>query len=209
MVVVLAEVPNELLLLLEGEGQEGAATLLTREAGSALTPEYAAPEQFSRYRQAVVFRMRKPVGSGSVISKVSTCSPSRQLICLMVPSESMTAARPLPTGQGSRSPLRGTLNSLSGWVPLWARMRARGVHFILAPAMNIYRVPMFAPLQPLCLLLYSLISATAESVRYNSVSCEVIVLANPAGAQTASVRMGEKLAEVQLEENSVTTLVWS
>jgi tetratricopeptide (TPR) repeat protein len=31
--------------LLEEEGQEGAATLLTREAGSALTPEYAAPEQ--------------------------------------------------------------------------------------------------------------------------------------------------------------------
>jgi eukaryotic-like serine/threonine-protein kinase len=31
--------------LLEGEGQEGAATMLTREAGSALTPEYAAPEQ--------------------------------------------------------------------------------------------------------------------------------------------------------------------
>jgi serine/threonine-protein kinase len=31
--------------LLEGEGQEGAATLLTREGGSALTPEYAAPEQ--------------------------------------------------------------------------------------------------------------------------------------------------------------------
>src|SRR5262252_7801531 len=33
--------------LLEGEGQEGAATLLTREAGSALTPEYAAPEQLT------------------------------------------------------------------------------------------------------------------------------------------------------------------
>lgn len=31
--------------LLEGEGQEGAATQLTREGGSALTPEYAAPEQ--------------------------------------------------------------------------------------------------------------------------------------------------------------------
>lgn len=31
--------------LLEGEGKEGAATLLTHEAGSALTPEYAAPEQ--------------------------------------------------------------------------------------------------------------------------------------------------------------------
>jgi serine/threonine-protein kinase len=31
--------------LLEGEGQGGAATELTREAGSALTPEYAAPEQ--------------------------------------------------------------------------------------------------------------------------------------------------------------------
>jgi serine/threonine protein kinase len=31
--------------LLEGEGQEGAATLLTHEGGSALTPAYAAPEQ--------------------------------------------------------------------------------------------------------------------------------------------------------------------
>lgn len=31
--------------LLEGEGQQGAATVLTHEAGSALTPEYAAPEQ--------------------------------------------------------------------------------------------------------------------------------------------------------------------
>ncbi|MGB8913271.1 MAG: serine/threonine-protein kinase, partial [Candidatus Sulfotelmatobacter sp.] len=34
--------------LLEGEGQTGAATLLTRESGSALTPEYAAPEQLTR-----------------------------------------------------------------------------------------------------------------------------------------------------------------
>lgn len=31
--------------LLEGEGQTGAATLLTHESGSALTPQYAAPEQ--------------------------------------------------------------------------------------------------------------------------------------------------------------------
>ena len=31
--------------LLEGEGHAGAATLLTREIGGALTPEYAAPEQ--------------------------------------------------------------------------------------------------------------------------------------------------------------------
>jgi len=31
--------------LLEGEGHEGAATQLTREEGSALTPAYAAPEQ--------------------------------------------------------------------------------------------------------------------------------------------------------------------
>ena len=31
--------------LLEGEGREGAATLLTVQAGRALTPEYAAPEQ--------------------------------------------------------------------------------------------------------------------------------------------------------------------
>jgi len=33
--------------LLEGDGQEGAATLLTKEAGPALTPEYAAPEQLT------------------------------------------------------------------------------------------------------------------------------------------------------------------
>lgn len=31
--------------LLEGEGQDGAATLLTIEGGRAMTPEYAAPEQ--------------------------------------------------------------------------------------------------------------------------------------------------------------------
>jgi serine/threonine protein kinase len=33
--------------LLEGEGQTGAPTLLTHEGGSAMTPEYAAPEQLS------------------------------------------------------------------------------------------------------------------------------------------------------------------
>jgi serine/threonine protein kinase/tetratricopeptide (TPR) repeat protein len=33
--------------LLEGEGQTGAATLLTQEGGSALTPHYAAPEQLT------------------------------------------------------------------------------------------------------------------------------------------------------------------
>jgi eukaryotic-like serine/threonine-protein kinase len=33
--------------LLEGEGQQGAATLLTVEGGRAMTPEYAAPEQIN------------------------------------------------------------------------------------------------------------------------------------------------------------------
>jgi serine/threonine protein kinase len=33
--------------LLEGEGQQGAATLLTVEGGRAMTPEYAAPEQIT------------------------------------------------------------------------------------------------------------------------------------------------------------------
>jgi serine/threonine protein kinase len=33
--------------LLEGEGSDGSATLLTREVGSALTPEFAAPEQIT------------------------------------------------------------------------------------------------------------------------------------------------------------------
>ena len=33
--------------LLEGEGEAGAATALTREGGRALTPEFAAPEQMT------------------------------------------------------------------------------------------------------------------------------------------------------------------
>jgi len=33
--------------LLEGEGQDGSATLLTVQGGRALTPEYAAPEQIT------------------------------------------------------------------------------------------------------------------------------------------------------------------
>jgi len=33
--------------LLEGEGRQGAATLLTHEAGSAFTPQFAAPEQLT------------------------------------------------------------------------------------------------------------------------------------------------------------------
>jgi glucosylceramidase len=37
----------------------------------------------------------------------------------------------------------------------------------------------------------------------------VLALANPASARAATVQMGEKLADVQLEGNSVTTLVWS
>ena len=37
----------------------------------------------------------------------------------------------------------------------------------------------------------------------------VLVLTNPAAAQTASVQMGEKQADISLDENSVTTLVWS
>jgi glucosylceramidase len=37
----------------------------------------------------------------------------------------------------------------------------------------------------------------------------VLVLSNAAGARTVSVQMGESLADVQLGENSVTTLVWS
>jgi serine/threonine-protein kinase len=51
--------------LLEGEGQQGHATLLTREAGSALTPQYAAPEQ-SRSVQSRQPRMCTHLGCCSM-----------------------------------------------------------------------------------------------------------------------------------------------
>ncbi len=38
---------------------------------------------------------------------------------------------------------------------------------------------------------------------------KVLVLTNAAASRTANVQLGERLAEVPLEENSVTTLVWS
>jgi glucosylceramidase len=37
----------------------------------------------------------------------------------------------------------------------------------------------------------------------------VLVVTNPAAAQTASVQMGDRQSDIALDENSVTTLVWS
>jgi len=37
----------------------------------------------------------------------------------------------------------------------------------------------------------------------------VLVVTNPVAAQTVSVQMGDRQSDIPLEENSVTTLVWS
>src|SRR5262249_45014502 len=43
----------------------------------------------------------------------------------------------------------------------------------------------------------------------NSDGRRVVVLANTGAARVASVKLGDKVAEVPMTENSVTTLVWS
>ena len=116
--------------LLEGEGQTGAPTVLTLEGGSAMTPEYAAPEQLSKqpvttatdiYSLGVLFYLlltgKHPAGEGpyspaALIKAVLEDEPKR-------PSDAVAGVHESAENRGA-SPeklwrqLRGDLDTIVG-----------------------------------------------------------------------------------------------
>jgi serine/threonine protein kinase len=116
--------------LLEGEGQTGAATLLTREAGSPLTPQYAAPEQLTNqpvttatdvYALGVLLYVllsgRHPAGSdlhspAELIKAVLELEPPRTSDAIAAGGSQFIAEQRDATPDKLRRQLRGDLDTI-------------------------------------------------------------------------------------------------